>query len=169
MASTTDDLLADLDDLDDVTEEPEQNEEELNTNSLKRKAPSDDEMSDVEGGDADEGTGTGGLVLEGGVKPAEELDAEDVQQMELAGVDDVGKIAKLEGSKRMNDILKVRQGTSCFFACTSPNADIYRKSNTTQKIRARLKQWPCLHIPTQNTYSSFRQTTCQSMLTTKSL
>lgn len=109
MASLADDLLADLDDLDDGNEELELNEEQPMTNGLKRKAPSDDEMSDAEG-DANEGTSGGGLVLEGGVKPAEELDAEDVQQMELRDVDDIGKIAKLEGSKRMNDILKVRLG-----------------------------------------------------------
>jgi U4/U6 small nuclear ribonucleoprotein PRP31 len=48
------------------------------------------------------------MVLEGGVKPADELDAEDVQKMELSGVEDVRKVAKLEGSKRMTDIIKVR-------------------------------------------------------------
>ncbi|EJD00962.1 Nop domain-containing protein [Fomitiporia mediterranea MF3/22] len=47
-----------------------------------------------------------GLVLEGGVRPAAELDAEEVQQLELAGVEDVRKVAKLEGTKRMTDILK---------------------------------------------------------------
>lgn len=69
-------------------------------------------MSDGEGGDMDaEDESTemkGGLVLEGGVKPADELDAEDVQKMELGGVEDVRKVAKLEGSKRMTDIIKVR-------------------------------------------------------------
>ncbi|KAF8138163.1 hypothetical protein EV363DRAFT_1313300 [Boletus edulis] len=54
---------------------------------------------------AAEGPG-GGLVLEGGVKPAEELDAEDVQQMDLGAIEDVSSIAKLEGSKKMSDILK---------------------------------------------------------------
>ena len=106
MASLADDLLADLDDLDDGNEELEQIKE-TQMNGLKRKAPSDEEMSDAEEGDADEGTGSGGLVLEGGVKPAEELDVEDVQRMELGAVEDVGNIAKLEGSKRMSDILKV--------------------------------------------------------------
>lgn len=67
-------------------------------------------MSDDEGegmkGDGDDEM-KGGLVLEGGVKPADELDAEDVQKMELGGVEDVRKVAKLEGSKRMTDIIKV--------------------------------------------------------------
>lgn len=77
---------------------------------LKRKLDDDADMSDMEEGVGEAGTDgqdvVGGLVLEGGVKPAEELDAEDVQQMDLAGIEDVGSVAKLEGSKRMADILK---------------------------------------------------------------
>ena len=76
---------------------------------LKRKADAmeaDEELSDVDNESEDEGPA--GLVLEGGVKPAEELDAEDVQQMELGTVEDVSKVAKLYGSKRMTEILKVR-------------------------------------------------------------
>ncbi|ETW84547.1 hypothetical protein HETIRDRAFT_473222 [Heterobasidion irregulare TC 32-1] len=61
---------------------------------------------DEEGGEGGDEKQAGGLVLEGGVKPAEELDAEEVQRMELGGIDDVTKVAKLEGSKRMADILK---------------------------------------------------------------
>ena len=47
-------------------------------------------MSDEEEVDMNEGEGEmkAGLVLEGGVKPADELDAEDVQKMELGGVED---------------------------------------------------------------------------------
>ena len=52
-------------------------------------------------------TEVGGLVLAGGVKPADELDAEDVQAMDLGDIEEVGKIAKLEGGKKMSDILKV--------------------------------------------------------------
>ncbi|XP_006460185.1 hypothetical protein AGABI2DRAFT_202994 [Agaricus bisporus var. bisporus H97] len=67
-------------------------------------------MSEGEGeieGDEEEGDEKmAGMVLEGGVKPADELDAEDVQQMELGSIDDVSKIAKLENSKRMVDVLK---------------------------------------------------------------
>jgi U4/U6 small nuclear ribonucleoprotein PRP31 len=67
-------------------------------------------MSEGEGdseGDSGEGDQKmGGMVLDGGVKPADELDAEDVQQMELGSIDDVSKIAKLENSKRMADVLK---------------------------------------------------------------
>ncbi len=118
MSSLADELLAELDGLsadeEDYENEGEQPEASTSTSAgLKRKAPgSDHEMSEGEGGeDAVEDTDdnrVGTLVLEGGMKPAEELDAEEVQRMELGGVEDVRKVAKLEGSKRMNDILRVR-------------------------------------------------------------
>ena len=110
MSGLADELLADLDDLDDVGGEEEEAPQPSpsTANGLKRKAGSDDEMSDVEGGGEQGGSTISGLVLEGGVKPAAELDAEDVQRMELGGVEDVSKIAKLEGSKRMADVLHVR-------------------------------------------------------------
>ena len=114
MSALADELLADLDGLSEGEDEEVKEEEQPEagpSNGLKRKAPaSEDEMSEGEG-DEEEGDSKimGGLVLEGGIKPAEELDAEDVQQMELGGVEDVRKVAKLDGSKRMNDILKVRR------------------------------------------------------------
>lgn len=103
MSGLADELLADLDGLSDDGEQYE--EEEERRISSKRKAQ-DDEPSDEEG--AQQENPSTGLVLEGGIKPAEELDAEDVQQMELGDVEDVSKIAKLDGSKKMNDVLKVR-------------------------------------------------------------
>ncbi|TFK76071.1 Nop domain-containing protein [Pluteus cervinus] len=70
-------------------------------------ALADELLADLDGlSDGGGGQEIGSLVLEGGVRPAEELDAEDVQQMELGGIEDIGKITKLQGSKRMNDILK---------------------------------------------------------------
>lgn len=115
MSSLADELLADLDGLsgdeNDNDVEDEQSEAGPSaTAGVKRKAPgSDDEMSEGEGEGEGEGDDkvVGSLVLEGGVRPAEELDAEEVQRMELGAVEDVRKVAKLEGSKRMNDILKV--------------------------------------------------------------
>lgn len=114
MSSLTDDLLADLDGLSDGEGDEEAAEEQPQagpSNGLKRKAPEDedDEVMDgeEEGEGDDEQKEVGGLVLDGGIKPAEELDAEEVQRMELGGIEDVRKIAKLYGSKRMNDILKV--------------------------------------------------------------
>ncbi|KAL0949634.1 hypothetical protein HGRIS_009679 [Hohenbuehelia grisea] len=120
MSGLADELLADLDGLsdegEDVQQEPQQTAAGASTSSLgKRNADAMDNGSDAEMSDDDgegkEGEGsndqeTGGLVLEGGVKPAEELDVDDVQQMELGGIEDVSKIAKLDGSKRMNDILQ---------------------------------------------------------------
>lgn len=113
MSGLADELLADLDDLDDDGEEYHEDEAIAQPSTgTKRKAGSDEEMSDVDGDEdgveGENGDSGGGLVLEGGVKPAAELDAEEVQRMELGGVEDVGKIAKLEGSKRMLDILKAR-------------------------------------------------------------
>lgn len=120
--SAADDFLADLDGLSDNDDEDQPVEEgaledlatqPTGSNPLKRKASdSDAEMSDADDVEApdEEAEGKargGGLVLDGGVKPAEELDAEDVQLMELGRVEDVKEVAKLEGSKRMNDILKV--------------------------------------------------------------
>ncbi|KAF8211302.1 hypothetical protein K438DRAFT_1807082 [Mycena galopus ATCC 62051] len=64
-------------------------------------------MTDEEAGEGEDAQQEiGGLVLPGGMKPADELDVEDVQQMELSGIEDVSKIAKLDGSKRMTDILQ---------------------------------------------------------------
>jgi U4/U6 small nuclear ribonucleoprotein PRP31 len=113
MSGLADELLADLGGFSDNEEEYPEEDPAPSTstapNGVKRKAAtSDAEMSDDEGeGEGDQQEAVG-LVLEGGIKPADELDAEDVQQMELGGVEDVRKIARLDGSKRMADILKVR-------------------------------------------------------------
>lgn len=117
MGDLADELLADIEGLSDGGEDGHQDNKEDTgrtsgsaLNALKRKAEDDIDMSDLEE-DVDEAGADGagaveGFVLEGGVRPAEELDAEDVQQMDLGGIDNVSSIAKLEGSKRMADILK---------------------------------------------------------------
>ena len=123
MSALADELLADLEGLsegeEDYPEEAPTDQAEAGpSNGLKRKAPADEDedevMSEGEGeeGGEDSKKAVGSLVLEGGIKPAEELDAEEVQRMELGGVEDVRKVAKLYGSKRMNDILKVCIGSS---------------------------------------------------------
>jgi len=111
MSSLADELLNDLDDLggeESLGYIKEEDEEMPPPPPLKRKAEgdSDDEMEDDDE-EQDGNTGSGGLVMPGGVKPADELDQEDVDQMELGLVEDVRSIAKLEGSKRMSDILQV--------------------------------------------------------------
>ncbi|EJD53807.1 Nop domain-containing protein [Auricularia subglabra TFB-10046 SS5] len=65
----------------------------------------DELLADLEGLSDDDAQG-GGLLLEGGVRPADEFDAEEVERMELGEVENVRSIAKLEGSKRMADIIK---------------------------------------------------------------
>lgn len=128
MSALADELLADLEDLsdgeegyEDQNQQPAEGEAGPSTSTprgTKRKASGDaDEDEDMSDNDEDGGEdgqkAVGGLVLEGGIRPAEELDAEEVQRMELGGIEDVRKIAKLEGSKRMNDILKARRGMIC--------------------------------------------------------
>jgi hypothetical protein len=120
MSGLADELLADLDGF---SGDEEEEEVPAPAASLKRKANDDgsslaNELEDDNGEDEDMDPAEeeleannaheiGSLVLEGGVKPADELDAEDVQAMELGKIEDVRKIAKLEGSKRMSDILAV--------------------------------------------------------------
>lgn len=169
MSALADELLADLEGLSEGEEEnqeedqPEAGPSTSKTNGVKRKAPSDedDEMSEGEdegeGGETDGKQAVGSLVLEGGVKPAEELDAEEVQRMELRTVEDVRKIAKLYGSKRMNDILKVRRNIRLLWFLAY--LVLVRKSRSIRRIRAPQNRWPCLHIPTRNTTSLCRRIT----------
>jgi U4/U6 small nuclear ribonucleoprotein PRP31 len=107
MSGLADDLLAELDALDDNPEEFS-GDEAQNAGTNGAANTGEDAMSDVEEGGEEPSVPVGSLVAEGGIKPAEELDAEDVQQMELGAVEDVTAVAKLYGSKRMNEILKVR-------------------------------------------------------------
>lgn len=184
MTSLADELLADLEGLSDDGGDYEEQQgpkvtavEPTNitrNGHLKRKITEDadeDEVSHGEEQDEEEegGKAIGSLVLEGGVRPADELDAEDVQQMELGGIDDVNKIAKLESGKRMNDILKVRNNFA--IECTSIRSFIpnYRKLRSTKPVRATLQQWLYLLILTRNTISSCRRTISRLTSITKFL
>ena len=115
MSGLADELLADLEDHSGGEEQEEQQQVQSDSNALKRKAADSDHDMSAEDDDDDHPDDVdgkrlevGALVLEGGIKPADELDVEDVQRMELGAIEDVCKIAKLESSKRMADILKVR-------------------------------------------------------------
>ena len=123
MSGLAEELAADFADLDDEEYEYEE-EATVGTASSATNAPNgtikrpqdaegDEEMSDAE---AEVTTGPNELdamgVLAGGVRPAEQLDAEAVERMELGTVGDVSKVAKLYGSKRMREIVNVRQGQS---------------------------------------------------------
>jgi hypothetical protein len=58
--------------------------------------------------DEDEEMDAGGMELPaGGVKPTEELDKEVVEQMDLSDVKEVSKVAKLLGSRKLEEVLKV--------------------------------------------------------------
>ncbi|KAG8832986.1 U4/U6-U5 snRNP complex subunit prp31 [Serendipita sp. 400] len=106
MTSLADDLAADFAELDEEDQGYGNNDNEGAHERDNHDADGDQEMSDEE----EEVTGPDGLdehgVMPGGIKPAEELDPEAVQRMELGTVADVTKITKLFGSKRMNDIIK---------------------------------------------------------------
>lgn len=164
MSALANELMADLDGLsdEDYNEEPEEPE---SSRGLKRKAATDpdDVMSEDGEGEADgETEGPTGMVLEGGVKPAEELDSEEVQRMELSTVDDVRKVARLEGSRRMSEILSV-----CFFSCCVVLRLTFwhRKSKSTKPIHRPARRCLCLYTPTLSTTSSSRQTTFPSTST----
>jgi U4/U6 small nuclear ribonucleoprotein PRP31 len=155
MSGLADELLADLEDHSGGEEQEEQQLGQLN--ALKRKAvDSDHDMSaeddDDEQPDDPDGKRleVGALVLEGGIKPAEELDVEDVQRMELGAIEDVNKIAKLEGSKRMADILKVRPP---FSILTHSNTMQYRRLKNFKPTPLLMLKWPFLLILTLNTTS----------------
>jgi U4/U6 small nuclear ribonucleoprotein PRP31 len=67
----------------------------------------DDEDDDMEGGGV-----KAGFVPEGGVRPAEELDAEDVENTDLTSVEDVNKVSKLISGKRLREVIEV--SSECF-------------------------------------------------------
>ena len=134
MADLADELLRDLEGSDD--EVGNYSDEEVNAGSPagpdgaetmsptttklgKRKAVDNDggdrmeeDGSDDEDGDED---GLNGHVKqeeveisipEGGVRPAEELDAEDVAQMQLRNIKDVRSVARLTGTKTFREVLQ---------------------------------------------------------------
>lgn len=122
MSSLADELLDDLDGLSGGEEEPAEEEKSFKlpglpaSTILKRKhSEENDEDENMSDGDNDDDDNAGGLVLEGGVKPSEELDQSAVDEMELGAVTDVRSVAKLEGSKRMTEILKVNTLSSFYF------------------------------------------------------
>lgn len=139
MSGLEDELFADLEGLSEGEDDQEERAESTQASSsaqagTKRKAADadmdeDEEDDDDENMDTEEGRSkrkeVGSLVLQGGVKPAEELDAAEVEEVDLGSVEDVSKIARLDGSKRMTDVLKVHYAT----AGTVPRVDCLRTGN----------------------------------------
>lgn len=168
MSALADELMADLGGLSDAGDDyyDEESKEPESSSGRKRKAttgPDDDISEDGEGGADEETQGETGMVLEGGVKPAEELDAEEVQRMELGAVDDVRKVARLEGSRRMTEILSVCSFLS--FVSLSFDPFGHRKSKSIKLIHHPTRQCLCRYTPTPSTTSSSRQTTFRSTST----
>lgn len=95
------------------------------------------------------------VVPEGGVKPTLELDPESVDAMEMSSVAEVGKVAKLAGSKQMKEVLTVRAAALPVRFKLTERAT-YRKSSTIASTR--IPTWPRTTI-LQSTSSSFKQTT----------
>jgi len=68
------------------------------------------EEMEVEEDDEDtvgENGATMGYVPEGGVRPAEELDADEVEETDMTDVEDVGKVAKLMTGTKLPEVLAV--------------------------------------------------------------
>lgn len=122
--SLADALLADLDGLSDDEARSPSPGSEASSSSMpppnlpdhRKRSAGAMEVDDGEGGeDEDEGDdmkledgrSAVGFVPEGGVRPADELDKEEVEKTDMKGVEDVKKVAKLAGSQKLQDILAV--------------------------------------------------------------
>ena len=118
--SLADSLLADLDGLsDDEDPSPPSHHQASGSkgsmappplpakvNGNKRPAEEDEDLD----GDLtmENGLSATGFVPEGGVRPADELDIEEVENTDLTGVEDVGKVARLMTGKKLKEVLSVR-------------------------------------------------------------
>ncbi|OCF36359.1 U4/U6 small nuclear ribonucleoprotein PRP31 [Kwoniella heveanensis BCC8398] len=69
---------------------------------VKREPEEDD---DDDGMTLEDGTSAVGYVPEGGVRPADELDADEVEQTDMAGVEDISNVAKLITGKKLKEVL----------------------------------------------------------------
>jgi U4/U6 small nuclear ribonucleoprotein PRP31 len=67
----------------------------------------DDDEDDENGLKLENGTSAVGFVPEGGVRPADELDEDEVAKVDMTGVEDVGKVAKLMSGKKLRETLAV--------------------------------------------------------------
>ncbi|GAA5996703.1 U4/U6-U5 snRNP complex subunit PRP31 [Rhodotorula paludigena] len=112
MASLADELMNDLDDLDGGSDLDDELDAAVAGPSGSGGAGADDEAMEGdatadEAAQALEGVQDGDMhVPEGGVRPAEEVDPDTVNAMDLAAVSEVGKVARLQGSRTMRDVLQ---------------------------------------------------------------
>lgn len=125
MTSLADELMNDLDDFNSGSEEggeDQELEQQVGGSVASTSQPpikqeeEDEEGLEGEGEDQGEITEEMMRVPEGGVKPAEELDQDQVNQMDFAKVGKVGKVAKLYNGKTLKDVLQVSfTKISCYF------------------------------------------------------
>lgn len=88
--------------------ENDSGEEELELDEEQARQAEEDTPGGVEGeGEGEAEVGDEMIVPEGGIKPAQELDQDQVDQMELASVAAVSQVAKLTASRTMKDVLSV--------------------------------------------------------------
>ncbi|GAA6064782.1 hypothetical protein JCM10212_004804 [Sporobolomyces blumeae] len=113
MTSLADELMNDLDDLGSGSDEGDQElEAALGATGGAESLADPGAMDADQGEDGDENDGAEHeigdemVVPEGGVKPAEELDADEVNRMDLASVAQVSKVAKLHGGRTLKDVLQ---------------------------------------------------------------
>jgi U4/U6 small nuclear ribonucleoprotein PRP31 len=117
----------------------------------------DDDMDGEEDMKLEGGQSAVGFVPEGGIKPAEELDADEVEDTDMTNIEDVGKISKLLSGKRLKETVEV---CSVMFACGTSK---WLTSRTSTSTLATLQTchptvvdlWPKI----QNTISSSMPTT----------
>lgn len=104
MSTLADELMDDL--MNDSDEEPSPADDSPSTSSLVPK---------LEENDAEEMEMDDDLLAEltkGGIKQSEALEVETVDGMDLKGVERVGKVIKLHGSKLLRETLSVRLRTT---------------------------------------------------------
>ncbi|BGP32348.1 U4/U6-U5 snRNP complex subunit prp31 [Rhodotorula toruloides] len=116
MTSLADELMNDLDDLGSGSELDDELDAAIagpsGTNGGTDEAMAGDEGGADEDGEAEGEAGMEDVpagevhVPEGGIKPAEELDSDAVNQMDLTGVTEVGKVAKLQNGRNMRVVLQ---------------------------------------------------------------
>ncbi|BGP40324.1 U4/U6-U5 snRNP complex subunit prp31 [Rhodotorula kratochvilovae] len=113
MTSLADELMNDLDDLGSGSEDDELDAAMAGPSGTTNGA---EEAEGAAGGD-DDAAGEGDAALpdvpagetyvpEGGVRPADEVDPDAVNAMDLAGVAEVGKVARLQGSRTMREVIQ---------------------------------------------------------------
>jgi U4/U6 small nuclear ribonucleoprotein PRP31 len=66
-----------------------------------------EEDEDADGMQLDNGASAVGFVPEGGVRPAEELDEDEVEAVDMSGYTDVGVVARLHKGRKLKEVLAV--------------------------------------------------------------